>query len=317
LAKGAYMSSMFDARRTSRDIDAYVRRRDLTRALEICRSFGAKPRITGRKLTDYQRFRGQLALYENGINIDLHWWLNNQPLHAQGASLSLDSVMDRAVPGVWRGVPVLFPCAADALLINAMYSWYENWGQFLRMYDDQRRLMSIQDWDAAVERAREVGLARLLHHSLLATQSVTQSAVPSGVLSALHERRALPVLVSSTSTAESVVAISVWSRLGRAAVNLRVAPARYLLHVVEATRIYSLADRARVTRLSWALMFPRRGLRQQLYFRPLAVFFSVVLHPLTVALSLAVIVYTLLRVLVRHCRKRAANLGAVLVHHAR
>jgi hypothetical protein len=267
LAKGAHVASCAyraDEARTMGDLDVFVQPSSVDRALDICEEHGLFPELDVRRRAFYRAHRGQLALVDENrtMNIDLHWWLNNSPLHQYASKFSLECVWEKARPGRWCGVDVLFPANEDALLLNAMYMGYENWFQRLRMFVDHKRLMALADPDAVLERARAVGLVRVLYASLWLTYEIT------GTRSPLLEKPACEI--ASVSRIRKIAERSVrgpgsLTRLARWSIRRRMRLGRFFVRVAECARIYDVTDATYRPGLRRRIVRADRSLIRRLY----------------------------------------------------
>ena len=223
------------------------------------------------------------------MNIDLHWWLNNSPLHHSSSGLTLESLWAAAKPGNWRGIPVLFPSIEDAVLLNSMHMSYEHWFQRLRFFLDQQKIVERVDVERLLVRAQELGMERLLATSLLFTEAVTGKALNPK----LKQSSSIQTHIRSHHASESDLKARAYSlfkqphpmtRFKQWAIKRRLSTGRFLAKAEECARILDLTDTRYASELRRALLLPSAPLLRRLYVteNPWA---SRVLHPLAIGIG--------------------------------
>lgn len=287
LAKGAHFVELMGPTgappRTMGDVDVYIYERDLEKAVAICDSHGVRSTVTGRRLELYRRDRGQLALEGAGTSIDLHWWVNNNPLHRLASRFSVSTLLEDGEERVWNGARVTFPRLTDAVLLNAIYMTYENWGQVLRMYVDHARLLDRADPELLVARSRDLELTNLLRESVERTERVVGRRFAS-CLRESASRRSWPVVGMVRTAGPGFGAPSLATRSAEWSIAARFRPGRYVVRVVETLRVLASCDEKRRRALLPRLLWPRRNLRRSLYLGQPKLSF-VALHPTSIALA--------------------------------
>jgi hypothetical protein len=290
LAKGVQLSGFAPPPGPARimaDVDVYVPPDRIDDAVAICAELGIVPSVEGERREFYRHYRGQFAMFDarGTPSIDLHWWLNNSPLHRRASRFDLTTVLASSEATRWRGIPVRFPTPADALLLNAVYMLYENWFQRLRMFQDHRTILARVDLGRARARAAEVGLSRALEASLWLTEQVIGASLGATDPALPTDPSSGPGAAPRRAARARIGPPSAWTRLAHWAVDHRISAARFVVRAVECARIYDVTDPRFQAALHDALLVPDRTLRTELYLldAPAA---TALLHPLALLVGL-------------------------------
>jgi hypothetical protein len=266
LAKGLYMrdvAKLCSARRTMGDLDVYIAEENVDEALAVCARFGAVPNVSVPRRKLYRRSRGQFAVEGGHVSIDLHWWLNNNPLHRDASGFNLEAVWRSGRQIQWQGIPLLVPSPADALLLNAIYMTYQNWGHVLRMYVDHKALANAVDPAHAVQRAKDVGLVKVLVTTLQAASVVAGLSLDEawrGSLAdcaSLHRYREAFAVVTDGPGAPSPL-----TRWKEESIKRRRHLNRFFIRIDEYTRVLRLSEKEHQLGALRTLLWPGRRFSQ-------------------------------------------------------
>lgn len=288
LAKGVYIRDVahLTQHRTMGDIDVYIDESHVDEALLVCERLGVTPRVSGSRRDTYRRNRGQFELLGNGAKLDLHWWLNNNPLHRITSEFALNSVMAGAVSTCWRGISVLTPSPEDALLLNVLYMTYENWGHRLRMYVDHSRLAQAVDPSRARARAEHLGLSKALQLTLHAASLVTGLRLDDSwgeMRLDVHDYREAFAIIADGPGKPSRA--STWATKS---IDERKTFNRFLIRINEYARVLRLTDRRHVHDVLRTLVLPAEQAR---YLYLSDGLWTRAVHPLALALGSATVAW--------------------------
>ena len=193
--KGAVLSEVYYgdmAMRESGDMDLFVRRQDVVRIRSAVGDLGYTPRVpvpVGAE-RDYLAsgyewtFDGPL-----GKNLlELQWAL--QP-RFYALDFDMGGLFERAVKVTVAGRGVRTPSGEDLLLVLAVHAAKHVWGRLIWLCDIGQILKRERlNWDWVQERARESGIERILHITLLLTRRFLGTAIPAAVDRAMVADRA-------------------------------------------------------------------------------------------------------------------------------
>ena len=189
--KGIALSELYYgdmAVRQSGDIDLFVRKGDVARGKNVLRELGYVPRTTipQNAEADYVATAYEWA-FDNpeGKNLlELQWAL--QP-RFYAVDLDMDGPFERAETATVAGRRVKTFAPEDLLLMLAVHAAKHVWGRLIWLCDIAQILQRRNlNWDRVQARARELGIQRILHLTLLLGNRFLSMAIPAPMEQAIR-----------------------------------------------------------------------------------------------------------------------------------
>lgn len=193
--KGLVLSEVYYgdmAMRQSGDIDLLVRRHDVARIKEAVGDLGYTTRvaISENAQEDYL-YSGYEYTFDSpaGCNVlELQWAL--QP-RFYAVDFDMDGLFTRAVEVTVAGRKLKTPSAEDLLLVLSVHAAKHVWGRLIWLCDIAQILKREElNWDWIQARAKEFGVERILHITLLLTERLLKASIPNQMESAVRSDRA-------------------------------------------------------------------------------------------------------------------------------
>lgn len=186
----AYYGDM--ALRQSGDIDLFVRRRDVPRIKKVVCELGYTTRVPIAENAQEAYFdSGYECTFDSpmGCNVlELQWAL--QP-RFYSVDFNMNGLFARAVNVTVAGRRVKTPSAEDLLLVLSMHAAKHVWGRLIWLCDIAQILKREKlNWDWVQSRARELGIERILHVTLLLTERFLTTVIPAPIESSILSNRA-------------------------------------------------------------------------------------------------------------------------------
>jgi len=181
--KGLALSEVYYgdmALRQAGDIDLFVRKQDVIRIKKAVCELGYTTRVPILEDAEEDYLEsGYECTFDSpaGKNLlELQWAL--QP-RFYSVDFDMDGLFKRAVNVTVAGRRVKTPSAEDLLLVLSVHAAKHVWGRLIWLCDITRILKRENlDWDWVQSQAREFGIERILHVTLLLTNHFLATAVP-------------------------------------------------------------------------------------------------------------------------------------------
>ena len=192
--KGLVMSEMYYgdmALRRSGDMDLFVRGRDVGRIKNAVRDLGYTLRmpIPEEAEKDYIA-SGYECTFDSpaGKNLlELQWAL--QP-RFYAVDFDMDGLFERAVNAAVSGRRVKTPSPEDLLLVLSVHAAKHVWGRLIWLCDIAQILkLGNLNWEWVQARARELGIERILHVTLLLANRLLAAEIPAAIGTEILEDR--------------------------------------------------------------------------------------------------------------------------------
>jgi hypothetical protein len=182
--KGFVMSEVYYgdmALRQSGDMDLFVRKQDVLRIKNAVRELGYTPRVPIPEDAEADYIAsGYEWTFDSpaGKNLlELQWAL--QP-RFYAVDFDMDGLFERAVEVNVAGRSVKTPSPEDLLLVLAVHAAKHVWGRVIWLCDIAQILKRDDlNWDRVRSRAREVGVERIVHVTLLLANRFLGAAIPA------------------------------------------------------------------------------------------------------------------------------------------
>jgi hypothetical protein len=180
--------------RQSGDMDLFVRKQDVLRAKNVVRDLGYTPRVSIPEDAeeDYIATGCEYTFdCTAGKNLlELQWSL--QPRFC-AVDFDMDGLFQRAVTVPIAGRQVKTPSPEDLLLVLSLHAAKHAWGRLIWLCDIAQIVKRERlNWEWIRSQARELGVERILHITLLLTNHFLNLAIPAPIESAvLADRSAL------------------------------------------------------------------------------------------------------------------------------
>jgi hypothetical protein len=193
--KGIVLSEVYYgdmALRQSGDLDLFVRGQDVPRIKHAVRELGYTVRVAipDNAERDYIA-SGYECTFDSpaGKNLlELQWAL--QP-RFYAVDFDMDGLFERAVNVEVAGRRVKTPSPEDLLLVLSVHAAKHVWGRLIWLCDIVQILeLGNLNWELVQARAREFGIERILHVTLLLANRLLGEPIPSPVEKAILEDRA-------------------------------------------------------------------------------------------------------------------------------
>jgi hypothetical protein len=188
--KGIVLSEVYYgdmALRRSGDMDFFVRKEDVARIKNAVRDLGYTPRILIPEDAEQDYIdSGYEWTFDNpaGKNLlELQWAL--QP-RFYAVDFDMDGMFQRAVAVTVAGRRVKTPSPDDLLLILSVHAAKHVWGRLIWLCDIAQILkLGNVNWDGIQSQARELGIERILHVTLLLANRLLETAIPPPIANAI------------------------------------------------------------------------------------------------------------------------------------
>lgn len=186
----AYYGDM--ALRQSGDMDLFVRKQDVARIKSAVRDLGYTPRVLIPEDAEQDYIAsGYECTFDSpaGKNLlELQWAL--QP-RFYAVDFDMDGLFERAVNVSVAGSRVKTPSPEDLLLILSIHAAKHVWGRLIWLCDIAQILKRDNlNWDWIQDRARDLGIARILHITLLLANRLLATTIPAPIEDAVIADRA-------------------------------------------------------------------------------------------------------------------------------
>ena len=186
----AYYGDM--ALRQSGDMDLFVRKQDVARIKSAVRDLGYTPRVLIPEDAEQDYIAsGYECTFDSpaGKNLlELQWAL--QP-RFYAVDFDMDGLFERAVNVTVAGRRVKTPSPEDLLLVLSIHAAKHVWGRLIWLCDIAQILKRDNlNWDWIQDRARDLGIARILHITLLLANRLLATTIPAPIEDAVIADRA-------------------------------------------------------------------------------------------------------------------------------
>ena len=193
--KGIVLSEVYYgdmALRQCGDIDLFVRGRDVARIKSAVRELGYIVRVPIPEDAEQDYIAsGYECTFDSpaGKNLlELQWAL--QP-RFYAVDYDMDGLFERAVNVEVAGRRMKTPSSEDLLLVLSVHAAKHVWGRLIWLCDIAQLLkLGNLDWDSMQARAREFGIERILHVTLLLVNRLLATPIPAPVEGPIRDDRA-------------------------------------------------------------------------------------------------------------------------------
>jgi Uncharacterised nucleotidyltransferase len=190
--KGIVLSEVYYgdmALRRSGDMDLFVRRRDVARIKNAVRELGYTLRLPIPEDAEEDYIAsGYECTFDSpaGRNLlELQWAL--QP-RFYAVDFDMDGLFERAVGVAVAGRAVKTPSPEDLLLVLSVHAAKHVWGRLIWLCDIGQILkLGNLNWDWVQAHARECGIERILHVTLLLANLLLATPIPTSIEEAIAE----------------------------------------------------------------------------------------------------------------------------------
>jgi hypothetical protein len=177
----AYYGDM--ALRQSGDMDFFVREGDVARIKSAMCGLGYTPRVpVPENAEDDYITSGYECTFDSpaGKNLlELQWAL--QPRY-YAVDFDMRGLFDRAARVTLAGRPVQTPSPEDLLLVLSLHAAKHVWGRLIWLCDIAQIMKRNKlNWDWIESQARELGIQRILHVTLILANHLLGAAIPAPV----------------------------------------------------------------------------------------------------------------------------------------
>lgn len=210
--KGVVMSEVHYgdmALRRSGDMDLFVRKRDIGRIKNAVRELGYVPRVHIPEDAEQAYIEsGYECTFDSAAGknlLELQWAL--QP-RFYAVDFDMEEMFERAVAVAVAGRHMKTPSAEDLVLILSMHAAKHVWGRLIWLCDIAQIVKRENvDWDWIQSQARELGIQRILHITLLLAKSLLGSVIPGAIESVVLSDEAAQIFAEqiALSVAAGVV----------------------------------------------------------------------------------------------------------------
>ena len=186
----AYYGDM--ALRQSGDMDLFVRKQDVARIKSTVRDLGYTPRVLIPEDAEQDYIdSGYECTFDSpaGKNLlELQWAL--QPRY-YAVDFDMDGLFERAVNVTVAGRRVKTPSPEDLLLVLSIHAAKHVWGRLIWLCDIAQILKRDNlNWDWIQAQARDLGIERILHITLLLANRLLATIIPAPIEDAVIADRA-------------------------------------------------------------------------------------------------------------------------------
>jgi hypothetical protein len=193
--KGLVLSEVYYgdlALRQSGDIDLFVHKQDVPRIQQAVSELGYTTRVPIPENAEEDYFEsGYECTFDSpaGKNLlELQWAL--QP-RFYAVDFDMEGLFERAVHVSVAGRRLKTPSAEDLLLVLSVHAAKHVWGRLIWLCDIAQVLKREKlNWSRVQSRAREFGIERILHVTLLLTNRFLATAMPEAIEKMMASDRA-------------------------------------------------------------------------------------------------------------------------------
>ena len=184
--KGVALSEVYYddmALRQAGDMDLFVRRQDVTRVKSAVCELGYTPRVPIPEDAEGDYIAaGYECTFDSSAGknlLELQWALEPR---FYAVDFDMDGLFERAVSATVAGRRVKTPSPEDLLLVLAIHAAKHVWGRLIWLCDiAQLAKRENLNWDWIREQARELGIERILHITLLLANRFVAMAIPAAL----------------------------------------------------------------------------------------------------------------------------------------
>jgi Uncharacterised nucleotidyltransferase len=188
--KGVVLSEIYYsdiAMRPSGDMDLFVRVRDVARLKDAVRALGYTPRVP---IPEYAEAAYIASGYEYTFDspagknlLELQWAL--QP-RFYAVDFAMGGLFERAVEVTVAGRRVKTPSPEDLLLVLSIHAAKHVWGRLIWLCDIVQILQRELDWEWILGQAKELGVERILHVTLILVNRLLDAKIPGKIENAIQ-----------------------------------------------------------------------------------------------------------------------------------
>lgn len=186
----AYYGDM--ALRQTGDMDLFVREHDVKRIKNAVRDLGYTPHVPIPEDAEEDYIAsGYECTFDSPLGrnlLEVQWAL--QP-RFYAVDFNMEGLFERAVNVAVAGRSVKTPAPEDLLLVLAVHAAKHVWGRLMWLCDIAQVVKRESvNWDVVQARARETGIERILHITLLLTNRLLGMHIPEPIEQAVQADRA-------------------------------------------------------------------------------------------------------------------------------
>jgi hypothetical protein len=204
--KGIVLSEVYYgdmALRQSGDMDLFVREHDVAHIRSAVRELGYTPRVSISEDAEPDYLAsGYECTFDSTLGqnlLELQWAL--QP-RFYAVDFNMDGLFERAVSVTVAGRGLKTPSAEDLLLVLSVHAAKHVWGRLIWLCDIAQIVNRENlNWDWVHARAREAGIERILHITLLLADRFLATTIPEPIKRAVLADRAACVFADEIATA--------------------------------------------------------------------------------------------------------------------
>ena len=202
--KGVVLSEAYHgdmALRPAGDIDLFVRKRDLIRTRSALRELGYVPSLPILESSEADYIASGYEYSFDGPAgkhlLELQWAL--QPRY-YAVDYDMDGLFARAADVVAAGRSLRIPSREDLLMVLCVHAAKHVWGRLIWLCDIAQILKRDLNFDAVLLRAHELGIARILHVTLLLANRFIEAPIPGPVEPAIRADHAASALAEEIAS---------------------------------------------------------------------------------------------------------------------
>jgi hypothetical protein len=204
--KGVVLSEVYYgdmAMRQSGDMDLFVRKRDVARTKSAVRDLGFTPRVPIPEDAEADYIAsGYECTFDSSAGknlLELQWAL--QP-RFYAVDFEMDGLFERAVNVAAAGRGLRTPSPEDLLLVLSVHAAKHVWGRLIWLCDIAQILKRENvNWKWVQSQARELGVERILHITLLLANRLLATAIPAPLENAILADRAAQAFADEIAVA--------------------------------------------------------------------------------------------------------------------
>jgi len=190
------------ALRKAGDIDLLIHPEDLPRVRDAVRELGYTPHDHFSATEERAYLKSGYEYAFDGVAgpnlLELQWAI--QP-RFYAVDFNIDGLFQRAVTITVAGRPMKTPSPSDLLLTLSLHAAKHVWRR-LAWLCDIAQLISLPnlDWDWIGPQAKDLGILRILHVTMLAANQLLRASIPAAAQKIFTEDRAAPALAEEIGT---------------------------------------------------------------------------------------------------------------------
>ena len=204
--KGVVLSEVYYgdmAMRQSGDMDLFVRKRDVARTKSAVRDLGFTPRVPIPEDAEADYIAsGYECTFDSSAGknlLELQWAL--QP-RFYAVDFEIDGLFERAVNVAAAGRSVKTPSPEDLLLVLSVHAAKHVWGRLIWLCDIAQILKRENvNWEWVQSQARELGIERILHITLVLTNRLLAMTIPAPLENVILADRAAQAFADEIAVA--------------------------------------------------------------------------------------------------------------------